>query len=345
MCQQAARKMDPCVHGGMVKDGSPDTEIGGFAAARWGDGHMCPLHPPGRITKASATVFINKMGAARKLDTILCMVPATPAPGGPPHKWEGKKAVHFKENPDNEEDYEKFLYASAKGEAQNTGDALRAKGEVGVGLFSISKQGETKQGIGGRFKMDKATAKASAEGGVSAYGGGAKGEASATYTSAEGSVYWGPPGDKGKNPYLEAGASGELFSASASGDVLSGYDGKRIGVGAMGSAGAKMAGGDVKGRTSIPLGFGRFGLPDWTIDIKAKGGGSVGSVEAGGGAMAYYDKDEKRLYLLGALKAALGAGFELGIDISIGKKFGAPAPPAPAPDAVKMGCSTVFIGG
>ena len=33
------------------------------------------------------------------------------------------------------------------------------------------------------------------------------------------------------------------------------------------------------------------------------------------------------------------------VDISMGKKFGAVTPPAPAPDAVKLGCGTVFIGG
>lgn len=339
MCLEAARKMDPCMHGGMVKDGSPDTTIGGMPAARWGDGHICPIHPPGRIVKASATVFINKMGAVRKLDTIACAVPATPAPGGTAHKV----ALHHKENPDNEDDYEKIFYAEHKGEFENKDGAVTFKQEVGAGMASISKQGETASGFGGKMKMDVYTANASVEGGATQYGLGAKGEAKAVKTSVEGSVYKGPPGDNGKNPYLELGGSGEVLTASANGDALLGYDGKRIGIGASGGASAALVSGEVKGRSSIPLGW--LGLKDWTIDIQAKGGGSAGSAEIGGGAMAYYDTEQKRFFLEGALKVAALLGFELGIDISIGKKFGAPTPPAPAPDAVKMACSTVFIGG
>jgi hypothetical protein len=274
------------------------------------------------------------------------MLPATPAPGGQPHKV----AAHYKINPDNEDDYEKALFAEHKGESQKNPDgSVHFKHEVGAGLASISKQGETKSGIGGRFKMSNYSANASVEGGGAVMHGqamgGIKGEAKASVVSAEASVYKGPPGDNGKNPYLEVGGSGDLLSASASGDVLRGYDGKRIGVGAMGQAGAAVAQGEVKARTSIPLSIGRFGLKDWTIDIRAKTSGSVGSAEIAGGGMAYYDTQEKRFYVQGLIKIAAFLGIGIDVDISIGKKFGAPTPPAPGPDMVKMGCSTVFIGG
>lgn len=214
-------------------------------------------------------------------------------------------------------------------------------------MVAISKQGENKNGWGGRFKMSNYTANASVEGGGAVVGGqamgGLKGEAKASMVSAEASVYKGPPGDNGKNPYLEVGGSGDLFSASASGDVLNGYDGKRIGVGAMGQAGASVMQGEAKARTSIPLGW--LGLKDWTIDVRAKASGSVGSAELAGGGMAFYDTQEKRFYVQGLIKIAAFLGIGIDVDISIGKKFGTPTPPAPAPDAVKMGCSTVFIGG
>ncbi len=345
MCLEAARQLDPCIHGGKIKDGSPDTKIGGMAAARWGDGHLCAIHPPGSIKKASATVFINGMGAARKTDLIMCMLPATPAPGGEPHKI----AAHYKINPDNEEDFEKALYAEHKGEFENKDGKVRFKQEVGAGLASISKQGETKSGWGGRFKMSNYTANASVEGGGSTFAGqpvsGIKGEAKASVVSAEASVYKGPPGDNGKNPYLELGGSGDLLTASASGDVLRGYDGKRIGFGAMGSASAAVASGEAKARTSIPLPLGWLGLKDWTIDIRAKTSGSIGSAEIGGGGMAYYDTEEKRFYVQGLIKIAAFLGIGIDVDISIGKKFGAPTPPVPAPNSIAMGCTTVFIGG
>src|SRR5438067_2515801 len=81
MCQQAARITDPCVHGGAVAMGSPNVLIGSLNAARKGDAHVCPLHPPGKIVKASTTVMINGVGAARRLDNIQCATPPSPAGG------------------------------------------------------------------------------------------------------------------------------------------------------------------------------------------------------------------------------------------------------------------------
>jgi len=332
MCQEAARKTDPCNHGGSVKDGSPDTLIGGQPAARWGDGHSCPLHPPGKITAASTTVFINGMGAARKDDTIECDTPASPAPGTQPHKV----AAAYRINPDNDDDFEKVLYADYKG-SDNDGDGKVDTHSVGVGMVSIGRQGETAGGLGGRFKMSAMSASASAGGG---YLGG-KAEAKASMVSMEGSVYKGPPGDNGKNPYLEAGGSVDQLSANASADGLLGYDGRRIGVGASASAGAAALAGEGKGRIGVPIPF-----TDWTLDVKGGVSGSAASVGAGAGAMAFYDTQEKRFHLSGLLDIAAILGVGLNLDISIGKKFGAdPPPPAPAPDGIKMGYCTVFIGG
>src|SRR6186997_3191178 len=79
---QAARKGDHTVHGGVISEGSPDVTIGGMAAARLLDKHVCPLHGPGPITQTSFTVFINKVGAARVTDACTCMMPSTAMGGG-----------------------------------------------------------------------------------------------------------------------------------------------------------------------------------------------------------------------------------------------------------------------
>src|SRR5262245_31629581 len=79
----AARMSDQCAHGGKVASGSPDTTIGGLPAARFGDGHVCPIpgHVAGTIVKTSKTVFINGKGAARAGDKVACASPPTPPPG------------------------------------------------------------------------------------------------------------------------------------------------------------------------------------------------------------------------------------------------------------------------
>lgn len=220
MCQEAARKMDLCAHGGMVKDGSPDTEIGGLAAARWGDGHICPMHPPGRITSASTTVFINGVGAARKLDFILCAAPATPAPG------------------------------------------------------AVFSRGATVSG-------------------------------KAAVVSAEASVYKGGSGEKGPNPYSSAGGSGAPTLASA-------------GYGSLGGGGGGASGG---------------------------GGGVPFGALAGSTGMPLGSANDKRFDLKPLFDPAAALEFGLSIMLSIARAFGLAAPPAPGPDAVKIGCGTVFIGG
>jgi len=77
----AARKGDLTSHGGVLVEGSPDVTIGGMAAARLMDKHVCPLHGPGPVTQTSFTVFINKVGAARVTDACTCMMPASSLPG------------------------------------------------------------------------------------------------------------------------------------------------------------------------------------------------------------------------------------------------------------------------
>ena len=79
----------------MIAEGSPDVTIGGMAAARLLDKHVCPLHGPGPVTQTSMTVFINKVGAARVGDACTCMMPSTAMGGGNAKKedqpfWEAK---------------------------------------------------------------------------------------------------------------------------------------------------------------------------------------------------------------------------------------------------------------
>ena len=77
----AARLGDACTHGGTITVGFPMVLIGGMAAARVGDMHVCPMvdglkpHVGGPIAKGSATVLIGGMPAARAGDTATCVGP------------------------------------------------------------------------------------------------------------------------------------------------------------------------------------------------------------------------------------------------------------------------------
>ena len=181
MCQQAARITDPCVHGGVVASGSADTVIGALPAARKGDAHICPIHPPGKIVAASQTVLINGVGAARRLDAIQCATPPSP-PGGAGVIYDVK----------DENSKGKLLYYDSKVE-KNEGKVVGWEG--GAGLGSTELAGQKDAGpftLGATWKQDVGYGKAS---GYSDYGG-FKGEAKVAAASEEVGVYVAPKGDK-----------------------------------------------------------------------------------------------------------------------------------------------------
>ncbi|MBI3915640.1 MAG: PAAR domain-containing protein [Betaproteobacteria bacterium] len=89
MAQPAARLTDPTLHAAIpIISGSPDTIIGGLLAARLDDlvtpCPVCCTPPPGKIVKASMTVFINDQACARIGDLVACGAGTTP-PGGGSH--------------------------------------------------------------------------------------------------------------------------------------------------------------------------------------------------------------------------------------------------------------------
>ncbi len=330
----AARQLDQCVHGGKVTSGSPDTTIGGMPAARLEDAHVCPIpgHVAGKIVSASTTVFINGKGAARVADTIACATPTAPPPGKT-----HKAAAEYKVKDDD--NYLKAVYAEHVSDDFDK-DGHIDKHKVGVGIFSASGETETNKGpvaFGARGKAEIGTVGAEVQGSVG-HGVGASASGRAALNSYSGSVYTGPAGDGGKNPYAEVGGKVDLMTAEANAGVLLGDDGKRVGLGAGAKAGATALGGEARTRFSIPI------WPGYTIDIKGAVSGDLAGVGGEASAYVYYDKEEHRTHIMGSLAAELLAGLGISLDISIGRKFGF-SPPAPAPDAVAMGCMSVFIGG
>lgn len=272
---------------------------GGSGGAPGGGQNWAKKMGPGTLKRADSPGKAPDGSAASKK-------PLVPTPAPPILK---KAAVEYKVDPKDEAaDAVKFVYADA-GKSDVNKDGKYDTVEAGAGVFSLSKRGQDGN-VGGEYKTELLTAKAKA----SASGGGVSFEGKAVVMSKDMSVFVGPEGDNGKNPYLELGAGGDLLGAEAKADVLTGSDGKRVGIVRWAKAGAAVATGWLKGRIGIPLG-------KYSIDLKVSVSGDVGAVggEIGGGA--YYDKEEGRAHVIGGGAAGFLGGLGLNFDLSVGKKF------------------------
>lgn len=354
----AARRDDPTAHGGKIAQGEATVLIGGKPAARLGDPHVCPMvegvkpHLGGPIATSSSRVMIGNAFAARQGDGCGCLLAGPPGASGPSagggasgsaatRQWSNDGQMDA--DTDNKESI-RGAHAEAEltdQDGDGTLDSARAEasaarmrnkasasaGPVEVGgvhnldvLYGRAQGGASKGAIPHSSADESFGANAAGEAGVVKWGGGA---------------WAGAPGDDGRNPIAAANVEGDVLHAEAKGDVLVGDDGRRVGVGAMGKAGAEVVSGNVQGRNTIPLPFG------YNIQSRAKVTGALGTAGVGAGAWAYWDRKEERLHIgaLGELKAI--AGGELDVDFSIGKAY-APDPP---PSARGKGADGAGSGG
>jgi hypothetical protein len=121
------------------------------------------------------------------------------------------------------------------------------------------------------------------------------------------------------NPTRRSDLEAAFGAGEAKLRVLVGYAQRRIGFGAGGSLSVSAA--SVSGEQER-----NFDLPfrDWSVSVRLKGGAEALGVGAGAGAHGYVDLDEKRAHLKGFLAIDALKGFNLGLDISIGKKYATP---------------------
>lgn len=79
----ASLLFDATSHGSVIVSGSPDTIIESRPAVRLNDiTTPCPLpHPPNKVTKTSRSVFINRLGVARRGDQTTCGGAGAPSGG------------------------------------------------------------------------------------------------------------------------------------------------------------------------------------------------------------------------------------------------------------------------
>lgn len=204
------------------------------------------------------------------------------------------------------------IYSEGTGSTQSVGALGTAEGKVGAGMARMDHSGNFGASpVGGSHQLEVMNAEAKGHAGI-AHGVGAKGTAGTRMVKQGGSVFVG----EANNPYAEAGGEYELMSAEAKGDVLLGSDGKRAGIGIGGAAGAAAAKGDLQGEINIPIPF-----TDKTFTIRAKGGGSAGSIRAGARAYAYKNLETGRHHLGSGGEAALLLGGKVDLDLSIGPKY------------------------
>ena len=350
----AARETDLTTHGGVIVEGSPDVFIGWLPAARLLDKHVCPLHGPGPITESSATVFINKMGAARQGDACTCMVPSTKAGGG---SSSSSPNAQFKMNIERKQNVKEEAIDKVK-EGKDAWKDKPPKDPVTKVTASLSKEFGKADSMGSDDHFQwfagkrGGTATASYETELKNLKN-AKADANVKY-EVEGSVAraQGQLGDVKKGDIAQVKGEGKLLTAKASAqggatlDVKNGVL-KQASIGGEAGIGASVVEGKVSGQTKA------FKLPfvNYGISFNGEASGALLTAEAKASAMAGY-KDGKWTFGFGAkIGAALaGLGFKFGFTI---ERLPPPAPPPEPPgvpgfagiDPIAMGCFTVLIGG
>jgi len=256
---------------------------------------------PSKAKKASDAGQKNAVDARdAKPDQVIAVCPA-----------KKKKDLVLRAGGDDNVD---VLFFIADGDAQSAGVLGHAKGEVSTGLINMKHQGHfgDNKYFGGSHTLTVMSAEAKAQGGI-VHGIGGKAEAKAVEVEQGATVFVGTDEN---NPWAEAGGQYSLMQAEAKGDALIGSDGKRAGVALGGKAGAAAASGDLAGEVNIPIPF-----TDWTIGVKAKGGGSAGSVGAGAQAHAFKDLETERYHAGIGGELAAFVGLKADLDLSVGPKY------------------------
>jgi hypothetical protein len=205
------------------------------------------------------------------------------------------------------------IYVNADTENNSSGLLGHTQGSVGVGLLKMEHSGHIVGPLGGSHKLETMTAEAKGEARVTSYGASVKAEGKAQMQAEEGTLFLG---NDENNPWVEAGGGYALMQVEASSELLIGSDGNRAGLIFGAKAVADAASGNIKGEVNVPIPF-----TDWTINLRGKGGGGIGSVGAGGGAHAYKDLKSERYHLGVWGAAAAFVKIDADVQLSVGPKF------------------------
>lgn len=378
----AARKGDLTSHGGVLVEGSPDVTIGGMAAARLMDKHVCPLHGPGPVTQTSFTVYINKVGAARVTDACTCMMPSSSLPGatnakadqgGWKFKNDGSATKENKYDAEGEGSGKTLKEAWNQAKDKAADDAVN---KVLNGRDPKAQQWKPKVAVGTSKDLWSASTVPKGDDGKPSdnyaqfFSGSTKGSASANaeFTSVkdmkatagakaevEGSLFAAAGKAEGKTAggALKGDVSGEAKVLTAKADagaqgVFEVKNGKVEAAYAEASAGAgaSVVEGKVAGNGSVKIPF-----INWRIGVGGEASGALLTAEARASAYAGY-KDGKFQMGFGAKVGALLAGLGFKFNITIEKDDPPAEPPKPPGvpgvagiDPIVIGCMTVLIGG
>jgi uncharacterized Zn-binding protein involved in type VI secretion len=368
MSKPAAVLGDAAAHAGTIGLGSPNVLICGRPAARVGDPVACGVHGTGAIVMGATTVFINGTPAARMGDPTGCLTPgivavSTPIVLGPP-------PVHYKYSNDgqsNAEADEKGKPTFAHAEAQITDENRDGNPDAfdgTVALVRFRDKGYQNAGpveISGTNEFDAASVTAKGHARTTSKGFGFGASAEATAIRYGGSIAVAPKGAKGLNQTVNIGGEVKGPAAKAAVEVLSGDDGTREGTVYKMEVGAQLASFETSQAITIPL------PNNNTVQIRQKGGASVGPAGIAEGFWSYRDKKTGRQYVGIMGKLRLLFGLEGEAEINYGPKLQedppAPAsPPAPElpvggfrnvpglgsggiPGTILSGQPTVLIGG
>lgn len=349
----AARMGDLTAHGGTVVCGEPTVFIGSRLAARLGDPHLCPMsdgakpHVGGVVISSSKTVWIGRALAARMGDRCGCPsagtagagVPQVIGPGAAPRRAStDANSAEPDTGPHAEVEVTDWDHDGTLDgvQASARGGRMRNSGAVDIGPIEL----------GVRHRMDQDYMEKTAQLSTDEKGGiGVQFKEETGHLKHGAGWSIGPDGEGGANPYLAVEAQYAVAKAESEVDVLVGSDGRRTGFGGIVKADASALSAAADSTISIPLPWG------YSINLGGHVEGDVDSFGGGGGVLAFWDSHEERFHLRGlvALKAVLG--FELGLNISVGRAYDSldwavvvRAATGGIPNPIVTGDATVLIG-
>ena len=214
--------------------------------------------------------------------------------------------------------------------AASTDDAAVADFSGTAAVAQLRGSYENKLGgVWGTVNYDSVSA--SGHAGVTAYGEGAQGSASAVGLQGQVVGELGNAHTGGIGGYLD----GKAGYVGVKGQALLGDDGRYQGVALGGSAQASALDGTAGANVTYPIDWIPFVPKGWTINLKGEAEGMVGDVHISGGGYLYRDRADNRGHFGLFAGLGLGLGAFAGIDFSIGAGMTAEQQKSAAAEAAK----------
>ena len=199
--------------------------------------------------------------------------------------------------------------------AATSADGTSAVADLNATAAVSQLRGSYENKLGGAWgAVNNQSYSASGHAGVTQYGEGAQGSASAVLLQGQLAGELGNAHTGGIGGYVD----GKAGYVGVRGQALLGDDGRYQGVALGGSAQASALDGTAGANVTYPIDWVPFVPKGWTINLKGEAEGMIGDAHISGGGYLYRDRADDRGHFGLFAGLGLGLGAFAGIDFSIG---------------------------